>query len=156
MRKLSIALVVAYWVVCLGLMALADEMLAVSCSPLFYVVGIALLLPAVLPVWRKRIAQFGTLAYVAVLVLLPFASFTPTKPFRQFYRAVQYGMTQDQMREELGRRFSRNGRFPCPVEHASDEGLSFQLDPNNGRYNAELVVVKVVDGRVVAKEYLPD
>lgn len=153
---LGIAIVAAYLFFCLGLAALADLVFALSLSPWFYVVTIGLLLPAVLPAWRDRLARLAALVYIAVLVLLPFVSLTPRKPFLQFYYAIDRGMTQDQVRAELGRQFSRNGLFPCPVEYASDEELSFLLDPNDGAYNAELVVVKMASGRVVSKEYLPD
>jgi len=34
--------------------------------------------------------------------------------------------------------------------------LSFQLDPNDGRYNAEFVVVQLAAGKVVSKKYEPD
>ncbi|MEN6575556.1 MAG: hypothetical protein ABFD90_04370 [Phycisphaerales bacterium] len=156
MRKLGIALVTAYLPFCLGLAALADEMFGVSSSPWFYVVAVGLLLPAVLPAWCERLAQLGALGYIAVLVLLPFVSLTPVKPFRQFYSAVHNGMTQDDVRGELVRRFPPGGRFVRPVEAAGDESLCFQLDPNDGGYNAELVVVKMADGKVTSMEYLPD
>jgi hypothetical protein len=128
----------------------------VSSSRWFYALAVGLLLPAILPAWRERLAQLGALGYIAVLVLLPYVSLTPRKPFRQFYSAIDTGMTQDDVREMLGRRFPSRGRFARPVEHADDVQLFFQLDPGSGWYNAECVVVKMVDGKVVAKEYLPD
>ena len=156
MRRLGIAIAAAYLLFCLGLAALADEVFAVSSSPWFYVIAVGLLLPAVLPAWRERLARIGAVVYIAVLVLLPFVSLTPRKPFRQFYEAIDSGMTPDQVRAELGRRFPWNGPFPRPVELAHDESLWFQLDPNDGAYNAEFVIVSMVQKRVSAKTYWAD
>ncbi len=156
MRRLGIAIVAAYLLFCLGLAALADEVFAVSSSPWFYVIAVGLLLPAVLPAWRERLARLAALVYLAVLVLLAFVSLAPRKPFRQFYEAIDSGMTPDQVRAEPGRRFRLDGPFARPVEDARDESLWFQLDPNQGAYNAEFVVVYMVQGKVAAKEFLPD
>ncbi|MEN6334725.1 MAG: hypothetical protein ABFE01_10725 [Phycisphaerales bacterium] len=156
MKKLGIAIIAAYLLFCLGLTALVDELFGVSTSPWFYVAAAGLLLPAVLPAWKDRFAQVAAVGYVAVLVVLPFVSLSPVKPFRQFHGAIRSGMTPEDVRGELARRFPANGRFLRPVEHASDEGLSFVLDPNDGRYNAELVVVHLAVGRVVSKECLSD
>lgn len=156
MRRFGVVIVTAYLFLCLGLATLVDEVLGVSSSPWFYVLAIGLLLPAVLPAWRGRFALLGALGYIAVLVLLPCVSLTPRKPFRQFYSAISNDMTQRDVREALARRFPSRGRFARPVEHADDVQVSFQLDPSSGWYNAEFVVVTMVDGKVVAKEYLPD
>jgi hypothetical protein len=88
--------------------------------------------------------------------MLPFFFFMPVKPFRQFYWSIHNGMTPQQVRQELDRRFAPNARFPRPVEGASDRLLSFQLDPNNRYYNAEIIYVNMRDGKVTSKEYLPD
>ena len=80
----------------------------------------------------------------------------PVKPFRQFYWGIHNGMTQQEVRQELEHRFPPSGRFPRPVEGESDKLLSFQLDPNNRYHNAEIIYVRLVDGKVASKEYLPD
>ncbi len=146
----------AYVFLCLGFALLADELFAVSSSLWFYVLAIGLLLPVVLPARRERFVQFVMFGYIALLILLPFLSFMPVKPFRQFYWGIHKGMTQQEVRQELERRFPPSGRFPCPVEGVSDKLLSFQLDPNNRYYNAEIVYVRMLDGKVASKEYLPD
>ncbi len=148
--------VTAYLLLCLGFAVLADELFAVSSSPWFYLVAIGLSLPVVWPARRERSIQCMALGYVAFLILLPFLSFMPVKPFRQFYWGIHRGMSQEEVRQELDRRFPPSGRFPRPVEGVSDKLLSFQLDPNNGYYNAEIVFVKMVDGKVASKEYSPD
>jgi hypothetical protein len=156
MRRLGIATVAAYLLFCLGLAALADEMFGISTSPWFCVVAAGLLLPAILPAWKDRLAQVAAVGCVVFLMALPFVSLSPVKPFRQFYWTIRDGMTPEDVRGELVRQFPANGRFPRPVEHASDEGLSFLLDPNDGHYNAELVVVHLAAGKVTSREYLPD
>ena len=66
-------------------------------------------------------------------------------------------MTETEVTAILAEQFPEDGRFPRPVQSRADEGnLWFQLDPNDGAYNAELVVVKMENGRAVSKEYLPD
>lgn len=156
MRRLGMVFVTAYLFLCLGFAVLADELFAVSSSPWFYVLAIGSLLPIVSHVRRERFIQFVALGYGAILILLPFVSFMPVKPFRQFYWGIHNGMTQQEVRRELDRRFSPSGRFPRPVEGGNDALLSFQLDPNNGYYNAEIIDVRLMAGKVVSKEYLPD
>jgi hypothetical protein len=146
----------AYLLFCLGLAALVDELFGLSSSPWFYVAAVGFLLPAFLPAWKDRLAQVAAVVCGVVLIALPFVSLVPVKPFRQFYETLRCGMTAEDVRGELARRFPANGRFPRPVEHASDEGLSFQLDPKDGRYNAELVVVQLAAGKAVSKTYLMD
>lgn len=156
MRKLGIAIVTTYLLFCLGLAALADELFGLSTTPWFHLVAIGLLVPAVLPAWRDRLAQIGAVVYVGVLISLPFVACTPRKPFCQFYLAIRSGMTREEVRGELVRRFPANGRFARPVEWASDEEFSFLLDPNDPCFNAELVVMHVAAGKVVSKKYLTD
>jgi hypothetical protein len=156
MRKLDMAFVTVYLLLCLGFAVLADELFAASSSSWLYVIAIGLLLPVVLPARREGFVQCVVLGYIVLLVLLPFLSFMPVKPFRQFYWGIHNGMTRQEVRQELNRRFPPSGRFPRPVGGAGDESLCFQLDPNNGYYNAEIIVVKMVDGKVASKQYLPD
>ncbi len=145
MRRLVKVLSTAYLLLCLGFAVLADEMLAVSSSPWFYVIAAASLLPVVELVRRERLVRLVTLGYIVLLLFLPFFSFTPVKPFRQFYWSIHKGMTPPEVSHELDRQFASNGRFPRPGGGTGDESGCFQLDPNSRYYNAELIVVKMVD-----------
>ncbi len=129
---------------------------ALSWTPGFYLFAALPLLVALLA-WRERVVQFAMVAYAVVFIALPFLTLSPVKPFRQFFSHVQPGMTEAEVTAMLTEQFPTGGRFPRPVQSRTDDGdLWFQLDPNDGAYNAELVVVKMQDGRAVSKEYLPD
>ena len=155
MRRLGIAIAAAYLLFCLGLAALADEVFAISSSPWFYVVAVGLLLPAVLPAWRERLARIGAVVYIAVLVLLPFVSLTPETlpPVLRGHR-----QRHDSRSRACGTRTSVPSEWPISPSGGTrdDASLWFQLDPNDGAYNAELVIVSMVQERVSAKKYLAD
>lgn len=133
-----------------------DAACALSTAPGFYLFAIVPILPALLA-WRERVLQFSVVAYVAVLIALPFLTLSPVKPFRSFYSLVENGMTETEVSAILAEQFPVAGNFPRPVQSRTNDGdLWFRLDPNDGAYNAELVVVKMQNGRAVSKEYLPD
>jgi len=156
MKELGIASAILFLVLG-GLLAVGlDAGYALSWEPGFLLFASVPLLVALLA-WRERVIQFSIVAYVAVLIALPFLSLSPVKPFRRFFAHVHPGMAETEVTALLAAEFPEGGRFPRPVQSRTDDGdLWFQLDPNDGAYNAELVVVKMRDRRAVSKEYLPD
>jgi hypothetical protein len=156
MKQCGIAAVIVLLVISALLAVWFDAGWAVSWHAGFYPFAAVPLLVALLA-WRETPVRFAAVAYIAILLGLPFLSISPVKPFTRFFSNVHVGMHEDQVIEQLAVQFPEGGRFPRPVQSRYDDGsLCFQLDPNDGAYNAELVVVKMRDGRVVSKEYLPD
>jgi hypothetical protein len=57
----------------------------------------------------------------------------------------------------LRQRFPEGGDFRRPVHGRSGDGnLWFQLDPDDGAFNAEFVIIEMKNGKVTSKKYLPD
>ena len=156
MKELGIASAILFLVIGMLIALLFDAGFAVSWHPGFYLFAILPILVALLA-WRERVVQIAMLAYLAILFALPVITLSPVKPFTRFFSRVEAGMVEAEVMSELTRQFPEGGRFPRPVHSGYDDGsLCFQLDPNDGAYNAELVVIEMQDGRVVSKEYLPD
>lgn len=155
-KDLGIASAILFLVVGMLIALLFDAGFAVSWHHGFFLFALLPLLVALLA-WRERVVQIAMLAYLAILFVIPLTALSPVKPFKRFFSRVEAGMVEADVMGELTRQFPEGGRFPRPVRSGYDDGsLCFQLDPNDGAYNAELVAIKMQDGRVVSKEYLPD
>jgi hypothetical protein len=99
---------------------------------------------------------------------------TPRKPFMRFYHNITIGMQVDQVQSLFNQHFPPDGKFRQPTwgfgdgspvtpndndPHLADrpnQSLHYTLDPNDGRFNSEWLVVYFKDGQVVGAEYLPD
>ena len=156
MKHLGIVSVITLQCLFAALAVLFDAGFAVSLQLGFYLFAVIPLFLALL-VWRAQSVRITSLAYLAILLILPFVNFTPVKPFTRFYSQVHLEMTEDDVIKTLNLQFPEGGRFPRPISSRSDNGyLSFVLDPNDGAYNAEIISLKMKDGRVSKKEYFPD
>ena len=135
---------------------------AVAATAFWQFVLFVTLLGAVvaLPVWAltKRRSPVAMLAIlIAVLLILPFVPTTPSKPFIRFYGRVRHGMSQAEVLKRLDARFPNrisNGR-PSVVLQTADS-ITLVCDPNDWRYNAEIILIDFKDDAVVSKQYLPD
>jgi len=156
MKELGIASAILCLVFGLLVSVWFDSMFPVSWTPTFYLFASVPLLVALLA-RRERAVQVAMCAYVAVLVALPFLVLSPVKPFTLFFTNVHEGMVEAEVITELIEQFPDASRFPRPVHGRSDDGdLWFQLDPNDGAYNVEFIMIQMKNGQVVSKEYLPD
>jgi hypothetical protein len=156
MKELGIASAILFLVLSTMIAVVGDAGFAVSLSPGFYLFAALPLLVALLA-WREQVVRVAMVAYLIVLLTLPFVTFSPVKPFTWFFSDIREGMREPEVMDALSRRFPSDGRFPRPVSDIlDDESLWFQLDPNQGAYNAEIVIVKMKNGRVMSKEYFPD
>lgn len=106
---------------------------------------------------RSRTALVLGGVYVAALLAMHNLDLTPVKPYRRFYDAVATGMTPSEVLAALHREFPEAGRFRVPVVTISNATtLSFLLDRTDGRWDAEIVDLDLVDGRVSGKVYMGD
>jgi len=132
-----------------------------SAYPLFNLLFLLLVLGNSIPTairYRSRLCgAMGVVAAGCILVLHA-VDFTPVKPFTRFYAAIETGMPEPQVLELLDKHFPEDGRFKTPVFRRSEQNdrLGSVLDPQDGRYNAEMITIGLRDGRVVRKEYFPD
>jgi hypothetical protein len=51
---------------------------------------------------------------------------------------------------------SKEFRGRPPFSRWDASGGQYTLDPNDGRYNSEFLVISMSEGRVVSTQYLPD
>jgi hypothetical protein len=94
---------------------------------------------------------------VATVLIISIADLSPVKPYRRFFAAIQDGMSRSDVMAALHRQFPDGGRFPVPrLALEQTDQLSFILDRTQGAYDAEIVLLRLNDGKVVSKSYLPD
>lgn len=74
------------------------------------------------------------------------------KPFARAFAGIRSGMTPAEVDAVFRAQFP--GRLP--LKEGGGGSISYILDPDDGRYNSEIIYVKLTNGRVVAVEYLPD
>ena len=72
--------------------------------------------------------------------------------FLRAYAQIHNGMTREEV-EGVMRKVFRGKR---PFARSDDSGVQYTLDPDDGRFDSEFIVVRVLGGKVVATEYLPD
>lgn len=122
--------------------------------------------------WRNEIIL--PMTAIGILLSLNFINLTPLKPFMRFHRNISNGMTIDGVDQLFNRYFPNNGRFRRPIISVGngslitpydnkpqiagvpDKSLQYVLDPDDGRYNAEWLIIYFNDKRVVGSEYLSD
>jgi hypothetical protein len=139
---------------------LADRIHAASLSGKFLALVLGLALTATLSVallvknWQCLV-PLGV--YVIFVLILPFIALSPVKPFRSFFESVCVGMTQEEVLLQLNAHFPEGGRYAKPEWRPFvHDSLLFVLNPNDGRYDSEIVTVVFHEGGVLAKMYLPD
>lgn len=147
--------------VLLGAAFLLDLLVAVSTSWLFLgvVAALGVLAAGVAWAWSRRVeCMMPLLPFAAMLFFLRFVDTSPLKPFARFYAAIKPGMTEAEVYQALDDQFPSAGRYPRPVvnRRVVPTQLGFILDPKTGQYDAEIVALDFVDGRVVTKQYYPD
>jgi len=106
---------------------------------------------------QSRLALVA-LGVITVFVLLQhFLDWSPVKPYKRFFAAIQAGMTETEVMRNLDQQFPSEGAFPVPVRHDfRTNEISFALDPKESAWNAEAIVIHLDNGRVVSKEYWRD
>ncbi|ALF55601.1 hypothetical protein ACX27_26585 [Nostoc piscinale CENA21] len=134
------------------------------------VLALILLLPVYLQSRRKQ-ELWLFIGFNLSIFALYFVTLSPVKPFMQFYSDIKHGMTIPEVQSRFNQRFPKGGRFPQPLGEfiggnedvlektdpvVYDQHLNYILDPNDGRYNAEVVNVYFKDGKVLEVKYSGD
>lgn len=105
---------------------------------------------------RRRGHAALSLGFLAGLGLLAGTDTTPAKPFHRLHAELQPGMDLDEVAALTARHFPEGGRFPAPEcsLHGEDRDLSCVLDPTDGRFNAEVIHLRLdAEQRVLAAAY---
>jgi len=114
----------------------------------------------VIVMWRltgKKIQLIYLAVFFFCLVVLRGYQASPVKPFRQFYLDLQPGLTQPEIGARLQSHFPQGGKYKQPsTALVGDNLMVVILDPNDGRYDAEVVHIVFRDGRLKSAAYYPD
>ena len=163
MERTLALLTVVYLAIGFGFVLVIDYWEGATTFPWFLTIGILMgALVGGIGWWlsRKRFVAMATLAIMLALIALRFVALSPVKAFRDFYRQLQPGMSEQAVLSALDRRFPAGGRFSVPVVHHSKapeyEVVGFTLDPTDGRYNSEIVLAYFDEGSLTTSEYHPD
>ncbi|MCB9745037.1 MAG: hypothetical protein H6740_20785 [Alphaproteobacteria bacterium] len=140
---------------------LLDQMAAFTVAPwmlsALLALGVVLGLPVALAL-RSDLALAPLAGFGLALALLPAAPTSPVKPFRALHQDIVVGGAADGALEALAARFPAGGQWARPrVERPSLGVLVFRLDPHDGRYDAEAIVLELdPEGRIVESRYSAD
>jgi hypothetical protein len=140
--------------------ALSDMSFNVAESTESLVAVLLLGLIAAAPLFlRQQIAMRRML--VAIAVYAVFAGWIAAQrhidwnmqvPFRRAYSQIHAGMSGEQVESVMNREF----RGKRPIARIDRWGVQYSLDPDDGRYNAEFIIIHMIDGKVSSTEYLFD
>jgi len=144
----------------LGFILVLDAEFAVSLHLRFYLMLVAVALSiGIYLLWivHRNLVRICILFSLALLAILPFVNISPRKTFIGFYRSIQISMSYTEVNDLLVKHFPENGAYKRPVGgYVGVDHMGYILDPNDGRYNAELLVLKFDGGKVCSKQYLHD
>jgi hypothetical protein len=74
------------------------------------------------------------------------------RPFLRAFSKIHPGMSREQVEAIMRQEF----RGKRPVLRVYPSVLQFTLDPDDGRFNSELIVIEMAGGKVISSDYLPD
>ncbi|NOS99384.1 MAG: hypothetical protein HOP29_02020 [Phycisphaerales bacterium] len=128
----------------------------------FWQVPVGVLLVGALAAWmhwrvRQRRTPFIALLLLALMLAVLHYAPTNRKLFVRFYQSLRNDMTQTEVIAQLDRYFPSRAANGWPrIMKQTPDMLIAVLDGPNGRYNAEVVWVGFVAGRVGSKIWSPD
>lgn len=158
--KTALALAASCWLLILLAGSIFLDVVAAATAFWQFVVIVTLLgAVAALPVWAitKRRGPAVMLAIlIAVLLILPSVPTSPSKPFIRFYGRVRHGMSQAEVLQRLDARFPNRIANGHPSVVVQPGRITLVCDPNDWRYNAEVIWIDFKDDAVVGKRYSPD
>ena len=93
-----------------------------------------------------------------LLGFLRLVDLSPVKPALRAVDDIHAGMTESEVRAILDREFPEGSRFRRNLAMGAmgREGFNFALDPNDGRYNAAVVVIGFEEGKCTGARFLAD
>ncbi len=96
------------------------------------------------------IALFGVFA--GWIVVQRQIDWNMRRPFRRAYSQIQPGMTREQVEAIMRRQFPRRR----PVARFDRWGIQYTLDPDDGRFNSEFIMIEMNEGKVISTHYFFD
>jgi hypothetical protein len=140
--------------------AVLDMSFCVSDFTEFQFIALAAGLIAMGPMFLRRGQTIrGMLSTTALFCILagwlaaqPQISWNMRRSFLKAYSRIQIGM----MREEVEAIIIREFPGKRPIARVANWGIQYTLDPEDGRYNAEFLLLEIANGSVISKQYLDD
>src|SRR4030042_4905189 len=158
-KIVKIALVVLL-LLFVGFIILLETTYPVSVMPLLYLFVIAGPFVLAVDLWfiiKRKWLRICLLLVLVPLIVLPFVDISLRKPFMRFYDSLQVGMSETQIGKLLAENFPDGGKYKHPVTYGyGSDNIQFILDPNDGRYNAESIILLMRNGKLTAKTYSAD
>ena len=155
--KIALAVLFLFLVIYIILLEITISVSSVPLIYLFFIAGPLLLAVDLWFITKRKWLRICFILVLVPLIVLPFVDVSPRKPFMRFYDSLQEGMSEAKIDELLAKNFPDSGRFNRPVAYGyGSDHIQFTLDPNDGRYNAELILLYMRNGRLGAKEYSGD
>jgi hypothetical protein len=136
-----------------------DEWEGASRSPIFLLIFLAI--GFVVGCTTFAVTQRKSLlllpgVYMAFILVLPLLN-NPAKAAHRIIDEIRPGMDESEVRAVIDRHFPRGGPLHRPdIGPVHEDRISFNLDPNDGRYNAALVQIQFAAGKCVGAEFLAD
>jgi hypothetical protein len=140
--------------------AILDMTFCIGESTHAVLIALMLGLGAAAPVLLHRAVRVRTLL-VAIGVYSLFAcwivvqreiDWNMRRPFRRAYSQIRPGMTMEQVKAVMHQQFRGNR----PLGRFGDWGAHYTLDPDDGRFNSEFIVIQMINGKVTSAYYSPD
>ena len=158
MKKVAIAFSFFLLIVLTAFVVMLEQWAAISLRWPFIAAAISLGVLFALPgITRCRSYGVLLLAYIVFILILPFVSLSPVKPYRQFFNSITTESDQEDVLTMMKEYFPETGRFRQPTWKEKEDGsLIFWLDPSDGRYNAEIIAIAFSNGVVSRKQYVMD
>ncbi len=159
--RLAVAAVVALLALIGGAFTIGDLGLGVSASTPAVLIALGLGFLAASPLFfggrrgvRRLLAAVAIYAaFAAWIVTLRRVDWDERKPFLRAFQQIHVGMTRSEV-EALMRTEFLGRKAPTSGWDASHE--RYTLDPDDARYDSEIVFIRISEGRVVSADYLPD
>lgn len=106
---------------------------------------------------RSRALTVAGFAFALGFLALRFVALSPAKPFCEFHRDLEVGMSRQRVLELLDRHFPAGGRFAHPTVSEMKGGyLAITLNARSADWDSEFIDVQFENGRLVSSQYLPD
>ena len=162
--KYSVHLLEALSLSALGAIAVAfavlDMTFCVGESKEAVQAGLALGLVAAAPLFFHRTIRVRRLlamiavysAFACWIVVQRDIDWNMRRHFLRAYSQIHPGMTKEQVEDVVHQQF----RGKRPVARFDKWGAQYTLDPDDGRFNSECIVIRMIDGKVSWTEYVPD
>jgi hypothetical protein len=141
---------------------LLDSLFAVSANTQYVwtVAGIAAVLVVPVCWWtRNRFLAIALTGFLLLLLMLQYVSFAPGKlnGYHRFFKRISPGMTRNDVLSQFQTIFPDAATDGWPrITRQRAERITMVLDPSDGRYNSELIVIYFKNDQVTGKLYAPD